>query len=85
MPLSTGNTGRLYYLIEVIDRGIGFDPQDAERIFTVFTRLYRDTQHKGTGIGLSIARKVVENHGGYIWAESVLNEGASFKILLPVM
>lgn len=84
VPLSIQNTNRLYYLLEVKDKGIGFEPEDAERIFTVFTRLYRNT-HKGTGIGLSIARKVVENHDGYIWAESLPNEGSTFKILLPVV
>lgn len=72
-----------YYLVEVRDNGIGFAPDEADRIFNVFTRLYTNTKHKGTGVGLSIARKVVENHNGYIWAEGTPGEGAVFKVLLP--
>jgi PAS domain S-box-containing protein len=73
-----------FHLIEVADNGIGFKQEDAERIFKVFTRLHGNTQYKGTGVGLSIARKVVENHGGYIWAEGKPGEGSTFKVLLPV-
>ncbi len=77
------NGNKQYYLIEVKDNGIGFDPADAQRIFNVFTRLHGNAEYKGTGVGLSIARKVVENHSGYIWGESKPGEGATFKILLP--
>jgi PAS domain S-box-containing protein len=71
-----------YYLIEVKDNGLGFDQEDADRIFNVFTRLH-NSQHDGTGIGLAIARKVVESHSGFIWAESKAGKGACFKVLLP--
>lgn len=73
-----------YYLIQLKDNGIGFDQEYAEDIFKVFTRLHNSSDYPGTGVGLSIVQKVVENHGGYIWAESKPGEGASFKILLPI-
>jgi PAS domain S-box-containing protein len=72
-----------YHLIQVSDNGIGFQPEEAERIFNVFTRLHGNAEYKGTGIGLSIVRKVAENHGGYTWAESESGKGATFKVLFP--
>ena len=83
LPSAVVRKDKIYHLIEVKDNGIGFDQKDAERIFTVFTRLHGKAEYRGTGVGLSIVQKIVENHGGYIWAESALNEGATFKILLP--
>lgn len=76
---------RQFHKIEVKDNGIGFDQADADRIFNVFTRLHSNTEYRGTGVGLSIVRKVVENHQGYIWAESNLAKGSSFIFLLPVV
>jgi PAS domain S-box-containing protein len=73
-----------FYLIEVCDNGIGFDQNDAERIFNVFTRLHGNKEYPGTGIGLSIAKKVVENHHGYIYAKGEPGKGACFSVLLPV-
>jgi signal transduction histidine kinase len=75
--------GQYFYLIQIRDNGIGFEQKDAERIFNVFTRLHGNTEYKGTGVGLSIVRKVVENHNGFIQAESAPEKGATFKILLP--
>jgi PAS domain S-box-containing protein len=72
-----------YHLVVVKDNGIGFEQEYAERIFNVFTRLHGNSEYSGTGIGLSIARKVIENHDGWIWAESRPDAGASFKLLLP--
>jgi len=72
-----------FHLIEVKDSGIGFRQEDAECIFDVFTRLHGNAEYRGTGVGLSIVRKVIENHKGYIWAESTPGEGSTFKILLP--
>lgn len=72
-----------YYLISISDNGIGFDQAYAEHIFSVFTRLHNTADFKGTGIGLSITRKVVENHKGFITAEGRMGEGATFNILLP--
>jgi signal transduction histidine kinase len=73
-----------FHLIEVDDNGIGFEQQYAEQIFKMFQRLHGKSKYSGTGVGLSIARKVVQNHNGYIWAESELNKGSTFKILLPL-
>lgn len=72
-----------YYEIVVADNGIGFDQQHAEKIFTVFERLQKDREMKGTGIGLAICKKVVQNHGGKIFAESTSGNGARFHALLP--
>ncbi|HEU4903514.1 MAG TPA: ATP-binding protein [Flavisolibacter sp.] len=72
-----------YCRICVTDNGIGFAQEDAERIFNVFTRLHGNAEYKGTGVGLSIVRKVVQNHGGFVWAESAPGEGANFVVLLP--
>lgn len=82
LPTLSGNKD--YYLIEVIDNGIGFEQAYADRIFQLFHRLHGRSEYSGTGIGLAIARKVVENHQGHIWAESEPGKGATFKFLLPV-
>jgi signal transduction histidine kinase len=81
--LPVAKPGGTYHLIEVRDNGVGFEQKDAERIFQVFTRLHSSREYRGTGIGLSIVRKVAENHGGWVWAESSPGEGSCFKIVLP--
>ncbi len=73
-----------YCVIRVSDNGIGFEQKQAERIFGTFQRLHSRDQYKGTGIGLAIAKKVVENHRGYIMAESQPGDGATFTVYLPV-
>ncbi len=70
--------------IEVTDNGIGFNPDFADQIFTIFQRLHDRAQYEGTGIGLAMCRKIVLNHGGEIFAESKEDQGASFHIILPV-
>ena len=72
-----------FHCIEVTDNGIGFDQKYADGIFKLFTRLHSDPQYKGSGIGLSIVKKVVENHHGYIFAKSRPGHGATFTLLLP--
>jgi light-regulated signal transduction histidine kinase (bacteriophytochrome) len=71
------------YQISVSDNGIGFDDADAERVFTLFQRLNGRSEYEGTGIGLAICKKIVENHGGNITAEGKPKEGAVFTIALP--
>ena len=75
---------KVYHLIQLKDNGIGFEQEYAEDIFKVFTRLRTHSDYPGSGVGLSIVQKVVNNHNGYIWAESKPGGGASFKILLPI-
>ena len=82
--VASTDADRLFELIEVVDNGIGFDPHQAERIFQVFQRLHNRNHYQGTGIGLAIVQKVVENHHGYITAEGRPDEGATFRIALPV-
>jgi signal transduction histidine kinase len=72
-----------YFVISVKDNGIGFEQKYAQNIFNVFTRLHGDTQYKGTGIGLSIVKKVMENHNGYVEAESQVGSGSVFKLYFP--
>jgi signal transduction histidine kinase len=74
---------RSYYLIQVKDNGIGFSQEDAERIFHVFTRLHGNSEYSGTGVGLAIVQRVIENHKGFIYAESSPGNGAVFNILWP--
>ena len=71
------------WIFSVSDNGQGFEQQYAERIFGLFQRLNnRDVE--GTGMGLSISRKIVDRHGGQIWAESKIGEGSTFYFSLPV-
>ena len=73
-----------YYKITFKDNGIGFDNEYAEKIFVLFNRLHNRDEFSGTGIGLSICKKIVENHKGYIFADGKLNEGATFTIFIPL-
>ncbi|CAA7611596.1 Sensor kinase silS [Magnetospirillum sp. LM-5] len=71
------------WLLRVADNGIGIDPQYRDYIFEVFRRLHTRDTFPGTGIGLSICKRVVENHDGRIWLENGNTDGATFCILLP--
>ncbi|PBQ32896.1 hypothetical protein CNR22_14310 [Sphingobacteriaceae bacterium] len=74
-----------YHHIQFIDNGIGFDQEHADRIFKIFQRLHGKTEYEGTGIGLSICRKILQTHNGHITAEPGENEGALFTIFLPLV
>jgi len=71
-------------VITVEDNGIGFEAKHADRIFGAFERLHGRSEYEGTGIGLSIARKIAWRHGGHITASSVPNEGSVFTVTLPL-
>ncbi|HYH16826.1 MAG TPA: ATP-binding protein, partial [Flavisolibacter sp.] len=72
-----------YHLIEVIDNGIGFEQEHADKIFQVFQRLHGRSEYEGTGVGLAIVRKVVNNHQGFVTAHSKPGNGAAFSVILP--
>lgn len=74
-----------YCHLQISDNGIGFEQQYSERIFEVFQRLHGKSQYQGTGIGLAIVKKIVENHSGVIRATSKPDQGATFDIYLPAI
>ena len=75
---------RNYCRIFIEDNGIGFDQRYAEEIFGMFKRLHRNSEFEGTGIGLALCKKIVEQHNGFISARSKPGEGSTFIISLPV-
>ena len=73
-----------YCRIYIQDNGIGFDQQYAEQIFDMFRRLHVHSEFEGTGIGLTLCKKIVEKHNGFISVQSKVNKGSIFIISLPV-
>lgn len=72
------------YVFSVADNGIGMDTQYAGRVFTIFQRLHTIEEYHGSGIGLSVAKRIIERHSGRIWVESELGKGATFYFTLPI-
>jgi PAS domain S-box-containing protein len=73
-----------YWKIKIADSGIGFEQHYSDKIFELFQRLHTNSQYEGTGIGLAICKRIVQNHKGHIKASSVPGEGSSFFVYLPL-
>jgi two-component system, sensor histidine kinase and response regulator len=82
LHLSACKKGR-EWVFSVADNGIGIAPEHAETVFVIFKRLHTRAEYPGSGIGLSICKKIIERQGGRIWVESQLGQGATFKFTLP--
>lgn len=76
--------GTTYWRIDISDEGIGFEQQYEQRIFQLFQRLHGKAEYAGTGIGLAICRKIIENHKGFIKVSSVPGDGSTFSVFIPV-
>lgn len=73
-----------YFIITVTDNGTGFDNEDAEKMFELFSQLQEQEKPKGSGVGLAICKKIMEMHGGFISAEGERVDGASVHCYFPV-
>lgn len=83
VPTAIKSSTRTFVKISVADNGIGFEEKDATKIFAIFHRLHGRSEYEGTGIGLSVCKKIADRHHGDISAHSEPGSGATFEVLLP--
>lgn len=83
MPLGQNKKSQNYHEIKISDNGIGFEQENSKKIFEIFERLHQDNEYSGTGIGLAIVKKIIDNHQGFIYARGKINIGATFYLYLP--
>jgi signal transduction histidine kinase len=79
----SANDPELYQVIYVADNGIGFEQQYAQSIFNIFTRLHSDPDSKGSGVGLALCKKIMQNHNGHISASSSVDAGTTISLYFP--
>jgi light-regulated signal transduction histidine kinase (bacteriophytochrome) len=82
ITISATDTGK-EFLFTIKDNGIGIEKEYFDRIFIIFQRLHLRTEYAGTGIGLSLCKKIIEMYGGKIWVESEFGKGSTFYFTIP--